>query len=281
MRPAHSFTAWTSLVLTAASLLLLACAPKTIESDEFSKFITVNGTMDNINPLIGTKVEWWIQSLVAKDASREVTHRLVVHLYRGDPFTRLEGSHEDLPFKIAADDTATPLKVERIGSSSCGFGTSGCAKQQTVAIALADATLRERVLNGYRIKIAPVEGADPRILTLSPAMIRHQLIIVDNLVQGTPAAPAQDKPHLGIGVIAATSSPFAGPPRGLIVVETVLKSLAEAVGVRPGDVLLTIDAQPLRVTNDVAKIMDGVTPGHAVTLELRRAGQPVTATVQL
>jgi membrane-associated protease RseP (regulator of RpoE activity) len=257
VRPARSFTAWASLVLTAAALLLVACGAKTIESDEFSKFITVNGTTDTINPLIGTKVEYEIQSLVAKDASREVRHRLVIRFYRSDPFSKIEGAHAQLPFKVAADDTASPLKVERVAASSCGFGNAGCAKQQTVAIALADATLRARVLSGYRIKIAPAEGDEPQILTLTPAMIRHQLII------------------------AATASPFADPPRGVIVVEMVAKSPAEVGGVRAGDVLLAIDAQPIRVTNDIAKIMDGLAPGRAVTLELERAGKPFTATVQL
>jgi type II secretory pathway component PulC len=51
--------------------------------------------------------------------------------------------------------------------------------------------------------------------------------------------------------------------------------------VAPGDVLLAIDAQPIRVTGDIARILSNLTQRQAVTIELERGGRQFSATVQL
>ena len=119
-----------------------------------------------------------------------------------------------------------------IAASACNFGNSGCAKHETIAIPLADETLRRRVIDGYRIKIWPKEG-EAEILTLSPKMIQQQLSKVDAMVQGEAPPPLPpDAPRLGIGVVAATSAPYEAEPRGVIVVVTTPQSPAAAAGRR-------------------------------------------------
>lgn len=241
-------------------------------TDEFSTYTTIDGPHDSINPIIGPKVEWQIESFVAKAPPHEVAHRVLVHVYTSE--------HETSHYQYAADDTAAPLKVVRVAAGSCGLGNSGCLKHEAVGIPLADEVLRQRVLSGYRIKISPKEG-ESEILILSPAMIQQQLAKVDNMVQGEPAALAPGAPHLGIGVVAATAAPYAAAPRGVIVVVTAPQSPAAAAGIAPGDVLLAIDAQPIRVTGDIARILSGLASKRTVTFQLERGGAPFSATVQL
>ena len=264
----------------ALAMLLGACVHTGVSSDEFSTATTIDGTYDTINPIVGTKIVWQIESFVGKAPPHAVEHDLLVRVYTGGPFSKLEDGGEQR-YRFAADDTAAPLRVKKIAAETCGSGNSGCLKHQTLTIALTDEMLREHVLSGYRIKIAPPEGEE-KILTLSPAMIRHQLTQVDNLVQGEPPPPAAPgSPQLGIGVVAATATPYAAAPRGVIVVVATPQSAAAAAGIAPGDVLLAIDAQPIRVTGDIARILSGLVPGRAVTLELERGGKQFSATAQL
>jgi hypothetical protein len=265
----------------ALAALLGACVHTGVSSDEFGTVTTIDGAYDSINPIVGTKVVWQIESFVGKAPPHTVTHDLLVSVYTSDPFYKLADAHEEQRYRFAADDTAAPLRVKKIAAETCRFGKSGCLKHETITVTLADETLRQRVLSGYRIKVWPPEG-EARILTLSPAMIRHQLTQVDNLVQGEAPPPSTPgTPRLGIGVIAATAAPFVSAPRGVIVVIAAPQSPAAAAGVAPGDVLLAIDAQPIRVTGDIARIMAGLAPGRAVTLELERDGKPFSTTAQL
>jgi hypothetical protein len=266
----------------ALALLLGGCAPNAVSTrtDEFTAATTVDGLSASIIPLMGPKIEWRIVSSVGKAPPHDVAHRIVIEVAESDLFST--GEIVDERFHFAADDTATPLKIAQIGAGHCGMSDPKCLKHQTFAIPVTDALLRQRVLRGYRIKIGERER-ESDILTLSPAMIQQQLSKVDNLVQGetaTPAAPP-GTPRLGIGVVAATSAPYAAEPRGVIVVVTTPQSPAAAAGVTPGDVLLAIDAQPIRVTGDIARILAGLSQPHAVTLELERAGKPFSATLQL
>lgn len=269
--------------MLALALLLGGCAAQGTggASDEFSRYTTIDGTYGSKNSLLGAKLAWQIESLVAKAPPHAVEHRVLVHVYTQDFFSSAKAEHETAHYQFAADDSAAPLKIERVGAGSCGMLNAGCAKHETIGIPVADETLRQRVLSGYRIKIWPKEG-DSEILTLSPTMIRHQLTQVDNLVQGEPPPPAAPgTPQLGIGVVAATSAPYAAAPRGVIIVVTAPQSPAATAGIAPGDVLLAIDAQPIRVTGDIARILSGLAAKHAVTLELERGGAPFSATLQL
>jgi hypothetical protein len=275
----HRGTGWGAAL--ALALLLGGCAgPPDPSSDEFSTSVRIEGPSDFKNPLVGPELEWQMESYVGKAPPHAVEHRLMVRVYSQPFFATAKGEQESSRYQYAADDSASPLKVERIGAGSCGMFSAGCLKHETFAVALADGVLRQRVLSGYRIKVAPKEG-EAEILTLSPAMIQQQLSKVDTMVQGGAAVLAPDAPRLGIGVVAATSAPYAGPPRGVIVVVATPQSPAAAAGVAPGDVLLAIDAEPIRVTGDIARILSGLAAKRTLTLELERGGTPFSATLQL
>src|SRR6185437_9914094 len=194
-------------VALALAVLLGSCVHTGVSTDEFGTATTIDGTYDTINPIIGPKLVWQIESFVGKAPPHVVVHDLLVRVYTGESLFKQVQAREER-YRFAADDTAAPLRIKKIAAESCGFGKGGCLQHETITVALADETLRQRVLSGYRVKIWPPEGEE-QILTLSPAMIRHQLTQVDNLVQGEPPPPADPgTPRLGIGVVAATAAPF-------------------------------------------------------------------------
>jgi hypothetical protein len=264
----------------ALALLLGGCGGSAeVATDEFSTYTAIDGPSDFTNPLIGPKVEWQMQSFVGKAPPHAVVQRLLVRVYT-KPFFAGKEEQVTSHYESAADDNAQPLKLVRIAAGSCGTFNAGCLKHESFGVLLADETLRRHVLTGYRIKVAPKEG-EAEILALSPAMIQQQLSKVDAMVQGEAAVLAPDAPRLGIGVVAATSAPYEGAPRGVIVVVATPRSPAAAAGIAPGDVLLAIDAQPIRVTGDIARILSGLAARRALTLELERDGKPFSATLQL
>ena len=270
-------TRWSAVL--GLALLLGGCATgTTTSSNAFGRYTIIDGTYGSKNSLIGAKLAWQIESLVVKAPPHAVEHRVLVQVYSAQSFALGKAERETARYQYAADDTDAALKIVRIGAGNCG---PGCLNHETIGIPLADETLRQRVLSGYRIRIWPRDG-ESELLTLSPAMIRHQLVQVDNLVQGAPPPPsAPGAPQLGIGVVAATSAPYAAAPRGVIIVVTAPQSPAAAAGIAPGDVLLAIDAQPIRVTGDIARILSGLAAKRAVTLDLERGGASFSATLQL
>jgi hypothetical protein len=170
----------------------LGGAPQTVgdsvqvESDQFSKDITLTGVGVLINPLGGTVRKWFIRSWINKD-THAVSHQLYVSIsYTGDwKF-----------FQWAADDTSKTLEVVKIDShvDSCSGGFLGCDLSETVGITLDDATLRGRATQGYQIKLSAKSG-DALILDISPEQITKQLAAVDAYTKpSNGSAPAAGSP---------------------------------------------------------------------------------------
>jgi len=272
------------LLSGAFAALLASCASQGAHTDEFSDHVTIDSAHSFQNALIGPKYEWELQSTVGKAPPHAVGHRLVVWIDLKEAPRALTAGlpQENARYRFAADDTATPLPVVPIVDAKCSFGDRLCTEaRQTVAVPVSDAALRAHVLQGYRVKVTPNSG-DDIILSLDPPLLAKQLTEVDTLVQGdteTPRAPA-NAPRLGLAVIAATATPFADPPQGVIVVATVPSSPAAAAGIEPGDVLHAIGPEPVRASGDLARIMAGIIPGSRVSLALDRRGKPFAATVQ-
>lgn len=55
---------------------------------------------------------------------------------------------------------------------------------------------------------------------------------------------------------------------------------AAEAGVKPGDVIVSIDAKPVTTGRELVKAMEAIEPGEKVELELRRDGKPVKLAVE-
>ena len=64
----------------ALALLLGACGGPSISTDEFSTVTTIDSPFGATNPLLGPKIEWQIESSVAKAAPHEVEHRVLARI---------------------------------------------------------------------------------------------------------------------------------------------------------------------------------------------------------
>ena len=63
--------------------------------------------------------------------------------------------------------------------------------------------------------------------------------------------------------------------------EVVAGSPAEAAGLQVGDIIVAVDGEELRPSDDLASIIGGYQPGDEVSLELQREGESVTLTAVL
>ncbi|MGH7089548.1 MAG: hypothetical protein ACREFQ_11675, partial [Stellaceae bacterium] len=148
--------------LAGLALLLAGCGGTQVATDRFETTTAVEGRDNVVNPLIGNKVIWWIESRVGKAPPHTVFHHLVVEVYpRG--FTP-SASIARLRYDRALGEEAAPLKVTPIANEHCPFGAPQCFRKVTVGIAVADAALREHVLTGYSIKLSDRTG-DSKVLT--------------------------------------------------------------------------------------------------------------------
>ena len=83
----------------------------------------------------------------------------------------------------------------------------------------------------------------------------------------TPDKPAAAKPRLGISVETS--------PKGVRVAAVMSGSLAEASGLRVGDILLEAAGTPLNKVNEVKPIVDSVAPGTWLPLKVLRERQNI------
>jgi serine protease Do len=93
------------------------------------------------------------------------------------------------------------------------------------------------------------------------------------------------RPFLGVQTVSVTPAiaRFFGLPvdNGVAVAAVAPGSPAAAAGVREGDVIVGIDADPVRSTRDLASLLARHRPGDAVQLAVARAGGPARLRVVL
>jgi putative serine protease PepD len=91
------------------------------------------------------------------------------------------------------------------------------------------------------------------------------------------SAPA----HAYLGVQTAPAVQADGGGQGVVVVTVQGGSPAAKGGVRPGDIVATVDGRPLRGVNDLIATVSDHTPGQSITLGVRRGARPLTLHIVL
>ncbi len=102
------------------------------------------------------------------------------------------------------------------------------------------------------------------------------LRIARQIESGTPSATVHVGPTALLGVAASTT------PQGVVVAEVVNGGPADRAGLEAGDILLTVDGEPVRTSNDLAGVMVREHPGDRVTVQyVDPYGQQGSVTVRL
>jgi S1-C subfamily serine protease len=89
-----------------------------------------------------------------------------------------------------------------------------------------------------------------------------------------PTIPPTERATLGVGV-QSTAEP------GVLVTVVQPGSAAEAAGLRPNDVILTLDGQDIGDVEDLLNVLRSKQIGDRVVMGVQRAGQTLTLTAQL
>jgi S1-C subfamily serine protease len=122
---------------------------------------------------------------------------------------------------------------------------------------------------GINVSIFSLSGANDGVGFAVPIDRAYQ--VAQALVEGQPVEPAF------LGVSGADSESRAGA----LVEEVFPGTPAEEVGLRPGDLVVSIDGEPVTGIADLAAEVRSHRPGETVTLEVVRDGETLTLEVEL
>ena len=72
-----------------------------------------------------------------------------------------------------------------------------------------------------------------------------------------------------------------GIPRGAIINEVLRGGPADRAGIKPGDVIVSIDGKQISDPNGVVNVVTGIAPGSVSKLMLKRKGQDLQVAVTI
>lgn len=194
----------------------------------------------------------------------------------GNPLTHETGVVTDLNRSIAAEDELTGSKNEMGGliesSTNLRAGDSGGALVNSAGQIVgmnAAATLN------FRVDGESTPGGAGFAIPI------NRVVDIANQIRGgaaTPAVHIGPSAILGVGISATGQSRSGGLP-----VRSVLRAgPADQVGLRPGDIITTLDGTPIDSATTLTALLDQRYPGNVIDLNwVDQAGIPHNAKVTL
>ena len=82
-----------------------------------------------------------------------------------------------------------------------------------------------------------------------------------------------ERAYLGVATTSVTPEMNLRVDRGALVQDVTPGSPADRAGLRPGDVIVSIDGRAVRSSDDIGAVVDRKQPGDTVTVEVVRAGK--------
>lgn len=145
-------------------------------------------------------------------------------------------------------------------SAAINFGNSGGALINQYG----------QVVGITTVKIVTQDGSAEALGFAIPS--QRVKYVVDRLIAG-------EEIRTGVFGITVSTQPVEGG--GLSIIHVEPNSDAQAKGILPGDVILSVNGQPIAGTQDLVRAKLALGPGDPVTLTCRRDGVPYTVEVLL
>ncbi len=138
--------------------------------------------------------------------------------------------------------------------------------QVVAATPVGETTPVEVIRDGKRVKL-DVTIAD------RAELFAEELGLAD---QGPAAEPEEAKVDLGIAVQNLTAEQRAEREYegddGVLVTDVELGSFAEDLGVMPGDIIVSVNRQPIASVSELRELREGLQPGDDIALKVMRRG---------
>lgn len=196
----------------------------------------------------------------------------------GDVVEALDGepvrTFEDLRARVGdkRPGEVVKLRVQRDGSA-LELDVTLDAKPETASLeALAGRRSRRLPWEAPEAPSPPVEATPAPEPEAEPRVLPFRLPFGLHTPSAPEATPAPEAPEAGAR-LGVSARPTDG---GLEVVEVREGSLAQSLGLQPGDVLLELDGKPLAHPSDVATALAGAGASVEVRFERRRVTHVVT-----
>jgi len=191
---------------------------------------------------------------------------------------------------LGLDNTVTTGIISATGRSSSQVGVP----DKRVEFIQTDAAINPGNSGG------PLLNARGEVIGMNTAIIQGAqglgfAVPINTVQQVAEQLVTQGKvehPYLGIEMVTLTadlqkninSDPNAGfkvdAEEGVLITDVVRSSPAAQAGLRPGDLILSIDNQAVKDASDVQKYVQRTKVGDTLSLELRRQQQKINLTVQ-
>jgi S1-C subfamily serine protease len=84
-----------------------------------------------------------------------------------------------------------------------------------------------------------------------------------------------------LGVRVTTVTDRSGRPQGVGVVDVTPGGAADKAGIRPDDVIVSVDGKPTPSTQELSTVLAGLQPGQTVPVVVQRGGGQQTVQVTL
>ena len=264
-------------LLAAASLVatLAAASPAStatelavkVSGDKFSKQISFDGPAAAINPFGGTFRQWNIRSWLDRD-TKATTHQLYVTVsYDGD--WRF--------YDRAADDSATDLRVTKIGTKVVYCSAGSCLVSEFVGVDLPEATLKAKAGTGFQIKISAKSG-DSLVLEISAAQITAELKAIERY-EASNSDPANAGPVAlppqPFGIEFSNMKPMWGLPGGANVGWITGNSVAARSGLKWADTIFEWNGRAVTSAGDLQDQLVNVEAGAKIPFKVTRGRKTV------
>jgi S1-C subfamily serine protease len=137
----------------------------------------------------------------------------------------------------------------------------------------------------------PLLTADGSFAGLNSSALVHGISValpaptINRVVETLLAHGRVPRGYLGVGIqpvrLAPTLSESAGQETGLMVMSVEADSPAEKAGILQGDILVSMDNQPLRQVDDLQKLLGSASSGKTLPVHVGRGGSVQSLSVTI